>query len=112
MYVVDKGIRAPTGDAVDVLTKRQLVRVRDGALVAALDTKIGWGKKMGTLNIFVSTGGVEEEAKAETTRMEPVGEQMDEQMVLQLLWTMAEAEFRKREIIMEIIIEILENAGG
>ena len=110
MYVVDKGIRAPTGDAVDVLTKRQLVRVRDGALVAALDTKIGWGKKMGTLNIFVSTEGGEE-AKAETWT-EPVDEQMDEHMVLQLLWTMAEAEFRKREIIMEIIIEILENAGG
>lgn len=106
MCVVDKGIRAPTEEAVDVLTKWQLVRVRDGALVATLDTKIGWSKKMGTLNIFVLTEGGEEEAKAETGT-EPVGEQMDEQIILQLLWTMAEAEFRKRDKIMDIIMDLI-----
>lgn len=96
-----------------MLTERQLVRVRDGALVAALDTEIGWRKKMGTLNIFVSTGEAKGEAVVEAdAKAEPVGGQMDGQMVLQLLWTMAEAEYRKRDLIMEIIIEILENASG
>ncbi|KAF8253696.1 hypothetical protein K440DRAFT_140602 [Wilcoxina mikolae CBS 423.85] len=79
----------------------KLVRVRDGALVATLDTQIGWGKKVGTLGLFVVGGGEGETEAA-----------MDEQMVLQLIWGMAEAEYRKRDVVLQIILEILENADG
>ncbi|KAF8542834.1 hypothetical protein BDD12DRAFT_328690 [Trichophaea hybrida] len=79
----------------------KLVRVHDGALVATLDTQIGCGKKVGTLSLFVVGGGegVKEAA-------------MDEQIVLQLIWGMAEAEYRKRDVILQIILEILKNADG
>lgn len=76
-----------------------MVRAHDGALVAALDTNFGWGKKVGTLGIFsVGAPGSKE------------GE-MDEQMVLQLIWAMAESEYWKRDVVLQIMLEILDNAS-
>ncbi|KAI5797766.1 hypothetical protein EDC01DRAFT_783383 [Geopyxis carbonaria] len=79
----------------------KLCRRADGRLVAALHrTSKGacekaveetLGKRFGYVEIF--DGGLEEA------------------LVVQLLWSMVEAEHRKREVVLDVLLEIADNAG-
>jgi hypothetical protein len=72
----------------------KMTRVEDGKLIAGMATAMGWDKKVGTLEIF------------------EVDAEMDELVVVQTMWSMVEAEYRKRAAVWEAIAEAAENASG
>lgn len=72
----------------------KMMRVEDGKLIAGMATAMGWDKKVGTLEIF------------------EVDAEMDELVVVQTMWSMVEAEYRKRAAVWEAIAEAADNAGG
>ncbi|KAI5817404.1 hypothetical protein BZA77DRAFT_310570 [Pyronema omphalodes] len=72
----------------------KMTRVEDGKLIAGLATAMGWVDSFGMLEIF------------------EVDAEMDELVLVQTMWSMVEAEFRKREAIVKTIADMLGNADG